>query len=118
MNKKRLQKLAGVLNEQADPNQKFVGRSVVFTRQEIYETLNDNLEDEILDGRFPEGTRFKVQDITDKIAQQYADDFIKALYDSAGERFVERHMEITEKTLKKIKPIRRRAIGLKRQQQR
>ena len=117
MNKKRLQKLAGVLNEQADPNQKFFG-SIGLTRKEIYDKLNDEMLDDIADGKLPEGTRLDMEDITDEIAQQFANEFFDDLYDTAGEHFVERMMDLVPKTLKKIKVIRRRAIGMKRQQQR
>lgn len=118
MNKKRLQKLAGVLNEQADPNQEFVGRLEGFTREKIYNQLNEHLQDEISDGNLPEGTRLELDDITDEVAQKYANDFVEVLYDTAGESMVEAHMDLIHKTLKKIKVIRRRAVGMKRQQQR
>lgn len=119
MDKKRLQKLAGVLNEQADPNQKFFGRLIpALTRQDIYDQLRDMVQDQINDETLPEGTQFELQDVTNEIAQQYADDFVAALYNTAGERMAEAHAELLDDTLKKIKTIRRSAVAAKRQQQR
>ena len=56
----------------------------------------------IADEELPKDFKFTIEDVTDDIAQGYVDEMMDALFDTAGERMADRHIDIIDKAIKAV----------------